>query len=157
MVMALNPNIKAASKLRADHAAARATAIGLAIKLAEGGKVDDKSVLQARQAADISASDFAAIIDRLTARKAAEDALHARDWEAEKQASIEGRREAQAEVDDINAEFDRLRAESVAKHDKLRALLATTTRIETEQRAARSEYSRVLAKTGGGDGWQDIT
>jgi hypothetical protein len=128
----------------------------LAVRAVEGNAITDQEIDDACELAGKRASDFAALIKTLVARKAAVDAYDARDWAAERAANIAERRQLTTSAAGIDAELTALKAENARLQDALRKNLHSARQRDSDEQTLRSERDTTLRATGDARDWRTV-
>jgi hypothetical protein len=135
------------AKVRSRGRAAAKTAKELAVSIVEGANVTDEQITEAVRDAGLAYEQFADLVAKAEARKAAFEAFHARDYDAEQTQAVADYKQCVSDREAVKAEIEALHAESRRLGELEQGLVGKRHRIEAEKKAAIETFKAALGST----------
>lgn len=132
------------AKVRNRGREASKSARELAVSIVEGSDVSDEAITEACRDAGLSYEAFANLVATAEARKAAFEAFHSRDFDAEMAKAVADYKQTTADKAAVDKEIEALRGELRRLGELEQGLSGKRNRIETEKREAVTVFQAAL-------------
>jgi chromosome segregation ATPase len=135
------------AKVRNRGRAAVKSAKQLAVSIVEGTEATDEQITEACREAGLAYEQFADLVAKAEARKAAFDEYHAHDFDNEIAEAKKAYRQTVAEHDAVKAEITALMEESRRLGGLCESLAGHPNRIEAQKKEAVKKFQAALGST----------